>query len=598
MASDGRKEIYSILAERYASAQEHITVSVQDVYAAILALVRNDSNQAKVDCISGFAESYDSMAILSDGLVPAVKKLSQYVISSSRVASINEYLRIKKIKVRAAWAFLSALAGYPINEEFIGFYESGPNSNAVPGMSNPSSFSSSSGPQPFLPIVPTIFTQFGNPYNYSAMHLFNHPLFDYSMVVPYMEWFPDSESTDPASKGAEFADVINVAFFEWIQARPGRPFRWALEPNGYGRALLSRNIPALFQDPADYINGVPGVWSSNGNAKYRAWALQFFAAMKNRLSFYGIPDPIYIDPDYEGGVGGLWIFGTNVQADFHQSYLLYQADPRYDTELFDGVTTLKNFIDNYRDLDGNPVPSDEMFPIRYESSVNGAKRGNIHPSVSCRALDYAMSQILYEPAKTVFPNVLCGNWNYFTAGRASDLRTANYRPKETPVDFNTTMHGDMAVLAYYGPQGPWEIPLPWWTPDLGIRQYYDMTNRYGINTNQSAADQLHDTVIADFSYNVRALSRTAPKQAAVWLSYEDGSGFFSQDVWPPGSVFFSYDRSFVKEQMRICNANGIAYFGTFEVDLFNARSQSLANQVMDFWLHVIQDMPQSGYSIA
>lgn len=219
MAIDGRTEPYSILAERYASAQEHVDLSVQEVYDAIIALVRNDSNQAKIDCLSGFSETYDSTAKISDGFVPAVRKLSLYAIRSSGVRSINDFLQLKKIKVRAAWAVLSALAGFPINEEFIGHYDVGGSGIGGDGQANPSHGSSS---QPFVPISPVLLAQFGTPYAFYNLDIYNHPIWDYNMIVPYFEWFTDSDPGDPITAGTVFASVINSGRISWNQSHPGR----------------------------------------------------------------------------------------------------------------------------------------------------------------------------------------------------------------------------------------------------------------------------------------------------------------------------------------------------------------------------------------
>ena len=595
MATDGRKEIYSIIAERYASAQEHTALSVQEVYDAIRTLIMNDCNQAKVDCIAGFADVYDSMSTISGGFVPAVKALSVYALRSSGAANINAFLQMKNIKVRAAWALLSSLAGFPINEEFIGFYDTGGSGVGHPGLNPSSNLFSSSSSFPFVPVSPFLIAQFGTPFTYPRLGLYDHPLFDYNMVIPYMEWWTDGGSGDPVEMGATIASIVNTAKLTWDQSRPNRDFRWAFWPARFGLQILSQGIHTLFQDPEDSINGVGGVWSARGNAKYRAWSIRFFEKLKTDLVTYGIPDPIYIDPDYEGPRGSTWISDT-----FQHAYTDFQNDPRYSTELFDGRITFEEFVNNYTDLNGNTVPVEDLLPPVYDNGPDGATRANFSASVGARSVDWALWTTLYEPAKMVFPNVMCGN--YITQSASRQYPTYQWRPKESPVDFNTSMWADVGVLGYFGAfAGPIEAPQSWMADTYGFRQYYELVRRYGIDTSKTPNQQLFDMFKGEFAFNATGAVRSAPnKEAAVWLSYNLGNLFLDQSTFPPGAASFDYAGNLeaIKFQMRTMSSLGVKYIGLFDVmDTFLPQYYAFETKpVLDFWLSVVQAMPSCGYN--
>ncbi len=124
MSSDGRNELYSIVADRYAFAQKDINTSQSEMYDAIHNLVvENDSLQAKEDCFGSAVATYESFQNISDNLIPAIRSLTSHVLRTSNFSDINEFLLSRKIKVRHEWAVLSNAAGYPIENEFIGVYD-------------------------------------------------------------------------------------------------------------------------------------------------------------------------------------------------------------------------------------------------------------------------------------------------------------------------------------------------------------------------------------------------------------------------------------------------------------------------------------------
>ena len=423
-----------------------------------------------------------------------------------------------------------------------------------------------------------------------------HEFWENPRVFPYIRWYTNIEDSDPVARANECAVVVGRVRDHW-EDNVSRPFEWAWWPQNFGGAIPGRGISAFFHHPSDYVNGTTSVFSANGRAQYSAWSSIFIAAFKNALVNLGLPDPIYIDIDYESDAGNLWIYGSGNDADFHHCLQLYEADSRYDTELIDGRITLKHFVDNYTDLDGNTVPYTNMFSPVYGYGPVYAKRANMFTSLHCMCGDWMLHDTFYKYAKQQFPNVLCGNYNYSAASRQHPGFVVRF--KESPVDFNVNMYQDVSVWSAFD-LGWWDVAQPTYGVDWGLYQYYEVIHRYGINTSQSATGIMHDIFLANIDFNTSCQFQSAPnKQSAIWLSYlyaslGGNSLSLNSNYFPPSGVSLPYNQSLLSEVFTITASNHVNHIGLFDIDLFNSGA---GNAAMNFWTPILANLGTYGYNV-
>lgn len=426
--------------------------------------------------------------------------------------------------------------------------------------------------------------------------IFAHRLYDNPDVIPYCGYFV----ADVLAGFGSFedlaqanADVVKAMADAWVAAgRSLETFRWAWWPHNWGKANEDEGVYRFFNHPSDFINNgtddVVSIWSTNSIANYRAFADNFIPYFAAALETYGLPDPVYVDADWEGGGGTV-----QCHANSHTSYTIYQADPRYTTELIDGRQTLAEFVANYTDINGDPLdPETEMFPGLYVSNLFGAETSNFNSSLSFITADWILHKTLYEPCKIAWPSVKVGDYGLCAGSREHPVY--NYRPKESAVDFNSNMRADIGVTVIYGLGGPYDDADAGQATNLGFRQYYEMVERLDIDTGLGADAQITAMAAADAAFQYRGTVLSAPtKQHAVWTSWGEVTYnhpewlSLASAKWPPGDATVTYDAAYMLAFISDCIASGISYFGLYEPQM----STTHTSTVLDFWADLIDALP-------
>jgi hypothetical protein len=460
--------------------------------------------------------------------------------------------------------------------------------------------------------------------NPSAPHVFlsnfDHPVFDDPKVVPYtllgdMRELPiyptyGAYPNTPYGLGQSHGDTLDVIRDKFLLKRPSRTFRWAYCPQGFGSTDFQANpsglnpygLYGITRHPSDWfyssIDGqIRSPWSTNSVAQWRAFSLSYFAGLKNRLDYHGLPSPVYLDPDYESQQPSIFSSGsyTNPAAAL-QTLTDLKADPRYYTDLFDGHRTMHQLVSTLTDLDGTPIPENQSFCTYYGLSPDLAKRANIYVSVGMAGIDWILWKTLYEPAKMILGSgVICGNYNVWPASRGNEAFTTRF--KESPVDFNSGQWSDVGVLSMYGPGGGLDTAQPTWATDWGIYQYYEIVDRYNLPSvggSYTADDQFRDLFLANHEFNARSIvnARASGKQSSFWISYDqgavDGTICLDSSYWPTGGACYTHTLQNSLDLFKIYGKYNLEHIGFFEASLNPTAA-------WDHWGEVISNLHRAGY---
>ena len=396
-------------------------------------------------------------------------------------------------------------------------------------------------------------------------------LFDLSntyILVNEFVTYGNGDARTMAERAAEAIATIVQARDRWVSVRPNEPFRWAFWPQNYGSSDWGTPNNALFRHSSDFLSGglYSGVWSTVGIQESRSRMQEYFGIVANALAQQGIPPPYYLDPDYEGD-GNLYFAGGN-ENNRNQWHNLIMADARAYNTLFDGSISYADYTAQLKDLDGLPVSTSELYPYIYDLSLRASKLVHVYSSIGAMRVDWGLYKSLFEPAKEVWPNVICGNWLLF--GSTRQYLANGYRFRESPVDFGPNMKSDVHVPANYG----WGL-TDWigFPVGSGTNNYYECASRYNIDLNKikNPNEIVKAMRIASLDYSLRACEgANVNKPIAAWLQYNNLPLIYNNlyeggnPKYPNGfSACVLDDREHMMNLFRVMNKRNVSMVGWF-----------------------------------
>ena len=367
------------------------------------------------------------------------------------------------------------------------------------------------------------------PENYSSQ------LFSLPYVVPYIEAFfsyGNADGQTPQGRARATADRIISVRDTMAYFHPGVPFRWAYWPHRFGSDGFIGADDNLFYHRNDRLsNGVSSVFTASGRALFRSQSQAFFSALKPMLDAAGISDPIFLDADYEGGTRGP--VATDNWSESRQWHGIIMSDPRSKTELIDGVQTYEQFVSNLIDRDGHPAPTSDLYTHIYDSSERGCQLACVYSSFHASIVDFGLWDTLYQPAKEIWPKVLCGNWNV-TSSTPQKL-VHGYRFKESPV--YTPHFRGMQIASLYG--NP-TTDANWWPTGLGFNSFNEQLLRFGIDKSAyTDKNELSRKIHASYADYFISGMRSAKPAGDIGISFSwSGPGsWYGVNTFSDASIF-------------------------------------------------------------
>lgn len=458
--------------------------------------------------------------------------------------------------------------------------------------------SSSYLPSPSLKSPPRIILQTGGGWTATD---FAHPVFDLANVYPLINdsiSYGDTDSRTMVQRATAAADAITTYRNYWVASRPNTPFRYAYWPQNYGAYGWGSSTTNPFAHISDRLsNGNSCLWTVNGRAEAKSRMQTFFVSLSSTLRSRGIPDPVYVDPDYENGA-------TIAGGDFNnrtQWHGWLAADSRYSTTTFDGVQTYAQWVAGLTDLDGTPIPSSQLYPHIYGSDTTSLKRAFLSQTISSMVVDYVLWDTLAIPAKEVWPNVVVGNYNTFCANRQNLVH--GYRFKESPVDMNTNFHLDVQIPVNYG----------WYPTDgnafavgNGYNSYAESVYRYGVNTDaiKDPNALIRAINVANTEYFCKGCQAANPnKPISFWMSYIDCPVIYD-NIFERSNIKFPtgfrsnllYDKEHVMNMFRIYNKYNVTQVGFFLGQTYGLAGDQ-RNKLFDKLYSVLSSLQEAGYVV-
>lgn len=429
-------------------------------------------------------------------------------------------------------------------------------------------------------------------------------LFDLSntyilVTAPVSTGDSDSRTMDQRAQAAR--DLIIQARDRWNSVRPGQQFRWALCPQGFGLYNWGSANTSLFRHSGDFLLGGTCLWTASGIAEARSRMLTYFGLLANYLSQNGIPAPYYIDPMFEGDplaslAGGNW----DDRLLWHSRLM---ADGRSTNELFDGTSTYADYIGSLKDLDNVSIPTSDLYPYIYDTSLTSSKRVHVYSSIESRRTDWALYRSLFEPAKSVWPNVICGNYSLFGSTRQYLGSTRRFR--ESPVDFGQYMKSDVQVIPNYR----WSVldgkNLP---SGYGYNTYIENSLKYNIDLNKikNSNEIVKAMRIGSLDYALRGCeAANANKPIAAWLQYNNTPVIYS-DVYEGSNPKYPAnfraciidDREHIMNIFRVLNKRNVSIVGwycgqTLGVNNTQEDTSDTYSKIYD----VVSNLQEAGYIV-
>ncbi len=408
----------------------------------------------------------------------------------------------------------------------------------------------------------------------------------------------DARTMDQRAQAAR--DLIIQARDRWASVR-SEPFRWAFSPQGFGLYNWGSANTSLFRHSGDFLLGGTCLWTANGIAEARSRMLTYFGLLATYLSQNGIPAPYYIDPMFEGDSGASLAGGNwNDRLLWHGRLM---ADGRSTSELFDGTSTYADYIGSLKDLDNISVPTSELYPYIYDTSLTSSKRVHVYSSIESRRTDWALYKALFEPAKSVWPNVICGNYSLFGSTRQYLGSTRRFR--ESPVDFGQYMKSDVHVLPNYR----WSVSdgknLP---SGYGYNTYVENSLKYNIDLNKikNPNEIVKAMRIGSLDYALRGCEgANANKPIAAWLQYNNIPIVYS-DVYEGSNPKYPAnfracaidDREHMMGLFRVLNKRNVSIVGWYcgQTLGVNSTQEDTADTYSKIY-EVVSNLQEAGYIV-
>jgi hypothetical protein len=198
----------------------------------------------------------------------------------------------------------------------------------------------------------------------------------------------------------------------------------------YGGAIYCQNWgtltyspSGLMKHPSDAASGHFVGYHSNGTdtggpysslsdiRTLQDFVLLAFQTMKTECDNRNLCYPMYLGWDWENGVYPFDLVGIQPSGPGSGPWLAAVADSRYSTEEvyeeWDGQTWISKTLEDAFLEAGSPAHDPSVYAFQ---GINRTFVCKMTPYYM-RILDHALNISLYEPARSVFPEIICGNYN-------------------------------------------------------------------------------------------------------------------------------------------------------------------------------------------
>lgn len=197
-------------------------------------------------------------------------------------------------------------------------------------------------------------------------------------------------------------------------------------PDGlYGGAIHAQNFgsttgglspKSLMFNPADQVGGYSVGYHANailrnqgtlvdGSLTLADFIKQAFTTMKSECDSRNLCYPMYLIGNNEQTISAANMIGIPNSSPF----LAAQASPKYTTEIvyeeWDGSIWVGKTMANAYTEAGSPLHSTSIYWYQGINREWCCRMQNLYRRIN----DHALSKVLYEPAKEVFSNIICGN---------------------------------------------------------------------------------------------------------------------------------------------------------------------------------------------
>lgn len=205
---------------------------------------------------------------------------------------------------------------------------------------------------------------------------------------------------------------VNKVFEYGIWPQNWGSYGTATADSAWGYDLMRNYRDKALTPDADSEIGRYAPFAQQGAALNQTWTTEFCESFRDKLAEYGAPSPKYFFFDQESNIG----IDYSCRGDGQGWLEPVLEDPRYSTELIDGVSTFEEFLLSRATIDGGPV---NYFMNSYMYSVPANYDFfNWISNLTIMVGDYAMWSGFFSKAKTIFPDVLVGNYNYYCSSTA------------------------------------------------------------------------------------------------------------------------------------------------------------------------------------
>lgn len=397
-------------------------------------------------------------------------------------------------------------------------------------------------------------------------------------------------------------------------------FQWAWWPNRYGTdgpGNTPGNPDSLFYHHNDRVSvgGNPEhmMFCAAGRALWKPATLAILQNLKPLLVNNDLPDPIYVNPDYEGGMG---------LPDSSVRHNAVKADARANSELIDGTVTYNQWVASLKDWNNESIPESylaDTFPWIYDgvydSPPNLARQrvGALYNSLRFAVKDWVLHDTLYSSCKQVFPNIICGNWDVFTASR--ETLAHSFRFRESPYHFSN-LKADFSMPQRYGISiADWYEQLPYIQPlGSGYATFKENIHRFGIDESlyqnapngkndllrriylEGLQNDLKGSYDTSFPINKRQAVSIAWQHPNIWPggisvgATTSNQGRFWPEYMNGASFNFANSPEVVTEMFKI--------FKRFNISLIEVFAQDANKTSMDHMLSVLPTaLSNAGYTV-